>query len=61
MQRLEAELFDRLLSLLGGGRDSRRRVGDLVEGKGSSDAVCLFVNATPVAELEERVSADDVI
>lgn len=52
VQRLEAEFLDRLLSLFRGRRESRRRVGNLVEGKGSGDAVCLFIDAASVAELE---------
>lgn len=57
MQRLEAELLDGLLSLLGSGGVSRRRIGNLIEGEGSSYAMCLFVDATSIAELEEQVSA----
>lgn len=60
VERLEAELFDRLLSLLGGGRDPGRRIRDLVEGERSSDAVRFFVDSTSVAELEtsQRMKSD---
>jgi hypothetical protein len=49
LQSLESEFLDGLLAFLLRGAGAGRRVGDLVEWEGPSDAVCFFVDPASVA------------